>query len=79
MINLLSVLELLPSVIKPTKSDIKKLQKDLAILLQDYQIKLTTNSVRLQGTKSTSALKIIIVNKVPEKVKGLPEESAIYV
>lgn len=28
-----------------SKSDIKKLQKDLAILLQDYQIKLTTNSV----------------------------------
>ena len=62
-----------------SKSDIKKLQKDLAILLQDYQIKLTTNSVRLQGTKSTPALKIIIVNNMPDKVKGLPEESTIYV
>mgnify|MGYP001270269476 CR=1 FL=1 len=62
-----------------SKSDIKKLQNDLAILLQDYQIKLTTNSVQLQGTKSIPALKIIIVNNVPEKVKGLPKESIIYV
>lgn len=62
-----------------SKSDIKKLQNDLAILLQDYPIRLTTNSVRLQGTKSTPALKIIIVNNQPDKVKGLPQDSTIYI
>lgn len=66
-------------IVVQSKSDIKKLQKDLAILLQDYPIRLTTNSVRLQGTKSTPALKIIIVNNQPDKVKGLPQDSTIYI
>ena len=68
-------------LIVPTKKEVALLIKDLSILLQDYDLIIdkTKGRFRIRGSEKVEAQKFVILQNTPQKTKGLPEESTIYV
>ncbi len=68
-------------LIVPTKNEVSLLIKDLSILLQDYDLIIdkTKGRFRIRGSEKVEAQKFVILQNTPQKTKGLPEESTIYV
>lgn len=67
-------------LIVPTRKEVGNLIKDLAILLQDYDLdfNIPKGRFRIKGSAEIEAQKFVVIPNTPQKTKGLPEESVIY-
>ena len=67
-------------LVVPTKKEVAYLIKDMATLLQDYDldINIAKGRFRIKGNAGTEAQKFIVISNTPQKTKGLPTESTIY-
>lgn len=67
-------------LVVPTRKEVAYLIKDLAILLQEYDldINIPKGRFRIKGSAEIEAQKFVVIPNTPQKTKGLPEESVIY-
>lgn len=67
---------------RTTRKEVGNLIKDLAILLQDYDLDFNIPKgrcrIRIKGSAEIEAQKFVVIPNTPQKTKGLPEESVIY-